>query len=81
MSPLPTSHSPHASAFDFGDGAGVGGRRKLPKTPANVSQAELLIEFGVDTERQELAATLIAARGVIATPYAFVLVQILPGGQ
>lgn len=80
MSPMPSSHAPHSSTTDITLGDGSGGRRKLPKTPANVSQAEVLMEFAIDPERQELAATLIAARGVIATPYAFVLVQVLPGG-
>lgn len=70
----------HSDTMSFSGDPSSGGRRKLPKTPANVNQAELLIEFAIDPERQEVAATLIAARGVIATPYAFILVQILPGG-
>lgn len=60
----------------------AGSRRKLPKTPpASVNQAELLIEFSIDSERRELASSLIAARGVVAVPYAFILVQVLPHGQ
>ena len=72
-----SSLATHAAA----EADAVAGRRKLPKTPANVNQAELLIEFAVDVERQELAATLVAARGVVVTTYAFVMVHMLPGGQ
>lgn len=73
------SPPPLASA----DGEAPGGRRKLPKTPANVTQAELLLDLSLDAERQELAVTLLSARGVTGatSAYAYVLVQVLPGGQ
>lgn len=76
---LPPAHSSHHPVGFGSSDPLAGGRRKLPKTPANV--AELMIEFAVDSERQELATTLVAARGLLATPFAFVLIQVLPGGQ
>lgn len=63
----------------------VSSRRRLPKLPtagstSTVPQPEILIEFFLDVDRQELMVTIVSARGFTppSTSYTFVMAQVLP---